>query len=274
MLPLEEEIFIVGAGAMAEAFVKGLTSRKAIPAKRIIVMNRSQTDRLENLCTSYGVQAGTLDQVADARLVVLAVKPNSVGEVLQTIAPHLHGQPVLSFAAGVSIDWMSHVIGGVSPVIRTMPNIPVAVLEGATAVSFGEGTSWTDKELVRYLLGQLGEVVEIPESLMNSATAFSGSGPGFVCYFLEAMEDAAVRLGFEPEIARELLLQTVVGTARTLREWDLSPHELRRRVTSPGGTTHAGVTVMDEARMRDIVDKALGAAADRSAEMGNAYRAP
>ncbi|QSO50384.1 pyrroline-5-carboxylate reductase [Alicyclobacillus curvatus] len=272
MLPLEEEIFVIGAGAMAEAFVKGLTSRKAIHAQRLMIVNRSRSDRIDNLCQTYGVQAATWEQVEGARLVVVAVKPANVGEVLEQIRPMLHGQPVLSFAAGVSIDWMSSVIQGASPVIRTMPNIPVAVLEGATAVSFGPGTSWTDKELVRYLLGQLGEVVEIPESLMNSATAFSGSGPGFVCYFLEAMEDAAVRLGFEPEIARELLLQTVVGTARTLREWGLSPHELRRRVTSPGGTTHAGVTVMEESHLRGIVDKALGAAADRSAEMGDSYK--
>lgn len=272
MLPPEEEIFVIGAGAMAEAFVKGLTSRKAIHAQRLMVVNRSQSDRLTNLCQSYGVQAASWEQVENARLVVVAVKPANVGEVLERIRPMLHGQPVLSFAAGVSIEWMSSVIGGASPVIRTMPNIPVAVLEGATAVSFGPGTSWTDKELVRYLLGQLGEVVEISESLMHSATAFSGSGPGFVCYFLEAMEDAAVRLGFEPETARELLLQTVVGTARTLREWGLSPHELRRRVTSPGGTTHAGVTVMEESHLRGIVDKALGAAADRSAEMGDSYK--
>lgn len=267
-------IFVVGAGSMAEAFIRGVTENKAVTGKQIQVVNRSRSERKQLLTDLYGIQAvAGYAGAAEAQLVVLAVKPADVQGALQQLAPHLRGQPVLSFAAGVTMAFMSHAIDHRSPVIRTMPNIPVAVLAGATAVAYSQEVSASDKELVRFLLEQVGKVMEIPESLMDAATAFSGSGPGFVCYFLEAMENAAVSLGFEPAMARELLLQTVIGTARTLGEWGLSPKELRERVTSPGGTTHAGVTVMQSENLGGVVQTALKAAKHRSEEMGQQYAA-
>ncbi len=256
---------------MAEAFVKGVTSREAWPGERLCMVNRGRAQRLDELQERYGIVPAQWSAAAEARLVVVAVKPFDMAQALTQLSPWLHGQPVLSFAAGVPLAWMREQIARKSPVIRTMPNIPVAVLAGAVALTFEEETSPADRELVTYLLGRLGEVVEVQENLMDAATAFSGSGPGFVSYFLEAMEEAAVDLGFTPEMARELLLQTVVGTALTLREWGISPQELRRRVSSPGGTTEAGVGVMKEGDLPGLVHRALQAAAARSTEMGRSY---
>jgi len=263
-------IFVVGAGSMAEAFVRGITERRAVAAERIQVVNRHRSDRKKLLTDLYGVQAVEgFSEAAGADLIVLAVKPGDVAGALRSLSPYLDGQPILSFAAGVTLSHLRVLVERKSPVIRTMPNIPVAVLAGATAVSFAEEVQPSDRDLVRFLLEQVGKVVEVPEPLMDAATAFSGSGPGFVCYFLEAMENAAVDLGFAPEMARELLLQTVIGTAKTLGEWGLSPRELRERVTSPGGTTHAGISMLQAGNLEGVVKQALRAAKDRSEEMGH-----
>lgn len=266
-------VFIVGAGAMAEAFIRGVTERKAVPPEQIYVTNRSGGQRLLELQRLYGVcPAQSLAQIAECDLVVVSVKPADMAAALAQIRPFLNGQLLLSFAAGVNRDWMREQVAGHAHVIRAMPNIPVAVLSGATAVTFGPEIDDAERRHVLYLLGELGVVVELPEDLMDVATAFSGSGPGFVSYFLEAMENAAVQLGFEPETARLLLLQTVVGTAHTLSEWRLSPAELRARVTSKGGTTHAGLTALQSGNLEGVVLQALRAATDRSAEMGHQYQ--
>jgi pyrroline-5-carboxylate reductase len=202
----------------------------------------------------------------------MSVKPADMAAVLQQLRPFLHGQVVVSFAAGLTRAWLHEQVEGRAHVIRTMPNIPVAVMSGVTAVTCGPDLDAQEREHVLFLLRQLGEVVELSEDMMDAVTAFSGSGPGFVCYVLEAMENAAVQLGFTPETARLLLLQTVVGTARTLDEWGLSPAELRKRVTSKGGTTHAGIQAMQDANLDGIIAQALRAAAQRSAEMGREYR--
>ncbi len=268
----EESLFIMGAGSMAEAFLRGVILKKAVSPDSIYVLNRSNQERLSRLANEYGIQvAKTAEPAKHAKVVILAVKPADAEVALQQISHCFHGQVLLSFAAGIPIDWLEAQTGHRAAVIRTMPNLPVAVQSGATAMACSASVRKDEAEYVRFLLSQVGIVVDLEESLMDAATAFSGSGPGLVSYFLEAMELAAVRLGFDALTARALLLQTVVGTARVLGEWGLSPEELRRRVTSPNGTTHAGVRVFEEHQMLDIVFKVLQAAARRSTEMGQAY---
>lgn len=258
---------------MAEALIRGITEERAVTPGHVRVINRSGGNRLEELRDMYGISpAGSMAEAADADLVVLSVKPTDMATALDQVRPYLHGQLLMSVAAGVPRAWMLEQVGGRAQVIRAMPNLPVAVLAGATAVTFGPDIADTERLHVLYLLEQLGEVVELPEEQMDAATAFSGSGPGFVCYFLEAMENAAVELGIPAEMARALLLQTVVGTAKTLEHWKLTPAELRRRVTSPGGTTHAGVAAMQTGDLNGVVAQAIRAAAQRSEEMGKQYR--
>ncbi|MCL6454308.1 MAG: pyrroline-5-carboxylate reductase [Alicyclobacillus sp.] len=271
---MAHSLFLLGAGSMAEAFIRGLVSREAVPASDILVMNRSNRDRLSQLQAEYGVRPGRPEDAAQARVVVLAAKPADAQAAITQVLPYLDGQVLLSFAAGVPIRWLEDATDGRAKVVRTMPNLPMAVLAGATAMSASPVVTADDLAYVRFLLEQTGIVVELEEHLMDAATAFSGSGPGFVSYFLEAMEDAAVRLGIDASTARKLLLQTVVGTARVLEEWGLSPHELRRRVTSPNGTTHAGMQVFTAHQLAATVDDALQAAARRATEMGQMYSEP
>jgi pyrroline-5-carboxylate reductase len=262
------EIFVIGAGSMAEAFIRGVTGTKTVSADQIRVINRSCQERLRHVQTTYGVRAAeSWQEVANARLVIVATKPVDVEAALHSAAPYLRGQPVLSFAAGVPLTRLHSYCQGRGVPIRTMPNIPVSVLAGMTTVTFSDEVSDADRQDILMLLRQLGDVVEIPESLMDAATALSGSGPGFLCYLLEAMEEAAVGMGFDRELARKLTLQTVIGTARTLDEWGLSPRELRRRVTSPGGTTFAGVEVLKTREVNRVLGDALQAAAERSRQV-------
>lgn len=261
-------IIVVGAGSMAEAFIRGVTKGGIVPPELIKVKNRSCRQHLERLVSTYGIEpADSYADAEDTTLVVLAVKPADVEEALMSTRSYLHGQLLISFAAGVSIAQLEEYVGHRALAVRTMPNLPVSVSAGTTAVSFSQGVSWEDRQVILRLLQQLGHAEEIPEDLMDAATAFSGSGPGFICYFLEAMEAAASSLGFSPEAARKMLLQTLVGTARTLEEWKLSPRELRQRVTSPGGTTFAGVQVLEAGDVGHTIGKAIVAAKARSAEM-------
>ncbi len=269
----QPSLFVLGAGAMAEAFIRGLVRRQAIESSQIRVKNRSRRDVLDQLQNEYGITpAESLAEVADAAVVVLAVKPADTVLALEQLRPYLNGQLLLSFAAGIPIALLDQASGGKAAVVRTMPNLPVAVESGVTAVAFHAKVSSHQRLLARFLLEQVGAVVEMDEAMMDATTAFSGSGPGFVCYFLEAMEEAAEQLGFDEATARALLLHTVAGTARVLLDWKLSPEVLRRRVTSVGGTTHAGVQVFEQSGLKQAVSEALSAAASRSAEMGRIYR--
>lgn len=269
---MQTELFILGAGSMAEAFLRGVIVRKALAPDSIVVMNRSNRDRALRLQAEYGVRiAESISEAAVANVIVIAVKPMDVEKAIEPLRAYWSGKILLSFAAGIPISWFAEKTEYQAKVVRAMPNLPVAVQHGVTAIARAQNVVDTDMAHIQFLLEQVGTVIEMDESFMDAATAFSGSGPGFVSYFLEAMEKAAVELGFDAQTARKLLLQTVVGTALTLQEWGLSPEELRHRVTSPNGTTHAGLCVFDDHELLATVKHALQAAANRSAEMGRAY---
>lgn len=272
MAYISESIFFLGAGAMAEALIRGFTDGKAIHPNRILVTNRNHPERLQSLAERYGVQPHpALSGIRDCRIVVLAAKPADCAAALAQALPHLDGQVLISLAAGVTLATLRQHTADRARVVRTMPNIPVAVGAGVIGVAFDERLSNEDKQLVMHLLTQTGDAVEIPESMMDALTAVSGSGPGFLSYLLEAMEQSAIDLGFNPPLARRLVLQTLLGTAKTLSEWGMGPGELRRRVTSPNGTTAAGLQQLEAAGVASGIGQALRAAAARSAEMAKAY---
>ncbi|QQE79362.1 pyrroline-5-carboxylate reductase [Alicyclobacillus sp. SO9] len=266
------EIFVIGAGSMSEAFIRGITKGGVVPPEQIRVLNKSRRDKLEQLTAGYGVrQATSFSDIQHADIVALAVKPADVSQALSSALPFLDGQLLISFAAGVGLAQLERDSEGKAAAIRTMPNLPVSVSAGTTAVAFSEDVGREERTVVLRLLEQLGDAVEMPEDMMDAVTALSGSGPGFLCYMLEAIEDAAVSVGFTPELARRMLLTTLTGTVRTLDEWELSPRELRLRVMSPGGTTAAGVDVLEKNQVRQSIGKAILAAAQRSEELGRTY---
>lgn len=260
-------IAILGAGAMGEALLAGLLSAGRVASD--VIVGEKRAARAAELADRYGVDVGSnLDAVRHAQVVVLVVKPNDVVRLVDEIAPELTTDHlVISVAAGITTATLEeHVPAGV-PVVRAMPNTPALVGEGMAAVSAGAAA--TDDHLATAvdLLGASGRVVTVPEYQQDAVTAVSGSGPAYVFYLAEAMIEAGVHAGLPRDVATELTVQTIYGAATLLRDGADSATELRERVTSPGGTTAAGLRVLDAAAVRAAVLAAVEAARDRSQEL-------
>lgn len=274
----ECNILLVGAGSIAKAMIRGLVTGRAVRTENIYVTNRSNRERLHALRDQYGVQAmeniwAAPEIIRSARLIVLAVKPHDLLAVAEELSPFLQdGAVVLSLAAGVSILDLEQRVGGHVAVVRAMPNTACAVLESATAVCYGAACTAASQELARQVLLQLGDVVEVEEAEMDAVTGVSGSGPAYFYYLVEALQLAAEAQGLSTDVARRLLLQTLFGASKMMQETGLSACELRRQVTSPNGTTMAGVRVLEEAGFTQVVQQVVAAAAKRSREMGREQR--
>jgi pyrroline-5-carboxylate reductase len=267
---LFQSIALVGGGAMAEAIVRGLLSRQAIGPRDIIASDPNE-HRRSLFEDQYGTRTTSDNAFAacDAGLVVLAVKPQQIGDAIQSLRGSIHdGQIVLSIAAGVPLR---RVIDGIphDRVVRVMPNAPAQVGAAMSVWTSTEAVSSDERESVRHVLRALGREMYVPdETYLDMATAINGSGPGFVFLFIEALIDAAVHIGMARPIAEELVLQTVLGSAQMARETGQHPAQLRNRVTSAGGTTAAGLFALEDGRFRTVVDRAVTAAFQRSRELG------
>jgi pyrroline-5-carboxylate reductase len=264
------KVGFVGAGNMAEALVGGMRAA-GWPGDRIAVTNRSNHARLASLAAQYGVLAfPEKRQLCDhAEVLVLAVKPKDVAEAVSQLQPHVRPHHrVFSVVAGLTLARLEEAFPGL-PVVRAMPNTPSAVREGVTAYALGRHASDRDAELARVLFGSVGAVVEVPEERIDLVTGLSGSGPAYVFFLVESLIEAGVRAGLAPEVARDLVVQTVFGAARMLRETGEDPAELRRRVTSPGGTTMAGVGALEEHGVRGALVEAVRRATLRARELAS-----
>ncbi|MDR7395196.1 MAG: pyrroline-5-carboxylate reductase [Armatimonadota bacterium] len=260
----------VGAGNMAEALISGMRAA-GWPAERIWVTNRSNRARLDWLRARYGVQT-TQEKEAlcgASQVLVLAVKPKDVPEATSQLKPLVRpGHRLLSVVAGLTLSSLERAFPG-TPVVRAMPNTPSAVREGVTAYALGRWAGQEDARLAQELFGSVGAVVEVPEERIDLVTGLSGSGPAYVFFLVESLIEAGVRSGLPPEVARDLVVQTVFGAARMLRETGEDPAELRRRVTSPGGTTMAGVGALEEHGVRGAFLEAVQRAARRARELAS-----
>jgi pyrroline-5-carboxylate reductase len=272
-IPDDAKIAIIGAGVMGETFIGGLM-RSGTPAGQIVICEQDST-RAVAMRDRFGVSAMPLaDAASTADVVLISVKPPDARAVLQVVGPLLRpGSLLISIVAGVSIQTMeSHVADGVS-CIRAMPNTPAVIGEGMTVISVGAATSAQAVGVARRLLSVIGQVAQVEEHLQDAVTAISGSGPAYVFAFMEALEAAGIELGLDPDLARALVLQTVAGAAQLARVSDAEPAELRRRVTSPGGTTQAALRVLIGENsaggdLADLLEHATRAARDRSIELG------
>ena len=210
--------------------------------------------------------------VAGADVVLLGVKPYAVLDLAREVAPALdQATVVVSVAAGVALDALQNALPDGQPVVRCMPNTPSSVGRGALSVTPGEHTSAEQLARVREVLSTVGTVVEVPEHLIRAVTGVSGSGPAYVFYLAEAMQQAGERLGLDPETARVLAKETVSGAGELLRPDDADPAALRRAVTSPGGTTEQAITTFDEKGLREIVAAGAEASAAKGDEMEKEY---
>lgn len=261
---------LIGGGFMGEALVSALLREGVAQAGELTVGDIAQARR-EHLASRYGVtvSADNAEAIRDAELVVLAVKPQEFSAVARDLQGRLDGaQTVLTIMAGVPI---ARVAGELehNAVVRAMPNTAAFVGQAMSVWTAGEAVSEQGREAAGRVLGALGRQVQVSdEKYLDMATAVSGSGPGFVFLFLEAFIDAAVHIGLRRELAEELAVQTLLGSAVLARELGKHPAELRNMVTSPGGTTAAGLQVLEEAGLRGAVIDAVEAAYERAKELG------
>ncbi|HET7370918.1 MAG TPA: pyrroline-5-carboxylate reductase [Gammaproteobacteria bacterium] len=263
-------ITYIGGGNMATALIGGLIA-SGFPPKHIRVGD-PDADRCELLKRDYGIEAETNNARAidGADVVVFAVKPQMLPGVAAASATAIAAaQPlVMSVAAGVTIEALAGWVGNEMPIVRAMPNTPALVGCGAAGLYANPAVTMEQRETAAAIMGAAGEALWIEdESLMDVVTAVSGSGPAYFFLIIELMEQAGAELGLEPADARRLVVQTALGAATMAKSSDVDAAELRRRVTSPGGTTAAALAVLEEGGIGELIARALTAARDRGREL-------
>jgi pyrroline-5-carboxylate reductase len=264
----ERTVAFLGGGKMGEALISGLIRSGARSADELMVTCRRE-DRARELAGKYGLTAtlSNSDAVSWAETVVITVKPQDVEALLAQLGGVGPDQLVITFAAGVRTSFVErHLPVGV-PVVRVMSNVPVMVDEAMSVVSPGAHADDKHLSVAEELLGYVGRVLRLPESQLDAVTATSGSGPAYFFLLAEAMIEACILLGLSRDVATELIIQTMLGSAKMLRDTGKHPVELREMVTSPGGTTIAAIRHLEEAGVRAAFLNAIDAARHRSAEL-------
>jgi pyrroline-5-carboxylate reductase len=266
---MKPSVAIVGVGSMGEVFVSGLL-RAGWEAGDLTLCVR-RPERAKELDERLGVSA-SLDAataISDAEVVVVAVKPRDVPELLASLGDRVGSkQVVVSVAAGIPIATYEAALGEV-PVIRAMPNTPAAVDEAITAYCAGSFVDSTAMEKAERVLSAVGQIIRLGEQHLDAVTAVSGTGPAYAFLLAEALTEAALREGLPHHAAEQLVAQTMRGSGILMRDADSSPAALRAQVTSPGGTTAAAMHVLDGGGFRSLVEDAVRAAAARSRELGS-----
>jgi pyrroline-5-carboxylate reductase len=263
------KVAFLGGGKMGEALVSGLIRSGARQPGELMVTCRRE-ERAHELAERHGVAAGTSnpDAVAWADTLVLMVKPQDMDALIGQIAEHVAAsQLVITFAAGIRTTFIESRLRQPAPVVRVMSNVPVLVDEAMSVVSAGSRAGDEHLAVAEELLGAVGRVIRLPESQQDAVTATSGSGPAYFFLLAEAMIEACILLGLSRDVASDLIIQTMLGSAKMLRDTGKHPVELREMVTSPGGTTIAAIRHLEQAGVRAAFLNAIDAARHRSAEL-------
>jgi pyrroline-5-carboxylate reductase len=268
------KIAFIGGGNMAAALIGGLIKRGTAPADVYAIdINdeaRARTAKQFGIATGAAVD-GTL---ADYDAIVLAVKPQVLRSVAESLAPHLAKQTVISIAAGIRASDLSRWLNGYTQIVRTMPNTPALIGMGVTGLAALPGVNEASKTLASQVLGAVGETVWFDdEAMLDAVTGISGSGPAYVFYFIEAMQEAARQLGMDENQGRALAVATFTGAAQLAAQSGEPASVLRERVTSKGGTTAAALASFDAQGVKDAIVRGALAAAARAKEMGDEFGA-
>jgi pyrroline-5-carboxylate reductase len=260
-------IAFIGAGNMAEALIRGLLDSRTVAPSQIVAADVSE-ERLMFFERKFDIRVtGNNAQAAGvADVVILAVKPQQVSAALTTFRPK-PAALIISIAAGISTGRIEKEIGGKAHVIRVMPNTPALIGAGAAALCRGLHATDSDLQTAETILGAVGITVRTDERFLDAITALSGSGPAYVFRVTEAMIEAGITAGLDPAVARKLAIQTMYGAAKLMHDSGEEPAELRRKVTSPGGTTEAALKVMNDRQLAEMFVEAIAAAAQRSREL-------
>lgn len=271
----KKTIGFLGAGNLAEALIKGLLASKSVGANQLIASDRVSS-RLVHLAETYEIKVYNKNHevIRNADIIFLTVKPQDAKDALTEIAPELSGPKLLiSAAAGLTTTAILEILkhGGVKafiPVVRAMPNTPAIVREGMTGLVAGMGAGKNDLKLAKAVFESVGKVVVVDdERLLDAVTGLSGSGPAYVFYFMEALVEAGRELGLTEADSRLLAMQTTLGAALLAIESNKDLSELRKMVTSPGGTTMQGIAKLEDAGFKDAIIKAVKAATKRAKEL-------
>lgn len=262
-------IGFIGAGKMASALIGGVLKAQLYSPGEIFVSD-ADAGTLRSLCDRTGVQpcANNAEVAAAADTLVLCVKPGDVAEALQSAGGDLREKLVISIAAGVTLESLARCAGEGMRLVRVMPNMAALVHKGAAAYALGPTATEADGAVTEKLLGAVGRVGRVKEELLDAVTGLSGSGPAFIFVVIEALADAGVRVGLPRALALELAAQTVAGAAETVLQTGEHPAELKDAVTSPGGTTIAGIEALEAGGLRAALIAAVRAATERSRELG------
>jgi len=259
----------VGAGKMATALAHGFVAAGLTDASRITTYDpvRGAADAFARACGGR-VADSNADVAAVADVIVLAVKPQQIKGVCEELAGKVDGKLVVSIAAGVTLSTLAQSLDRGARLVRVMPNTPCLVGHGASAFALGAGATDDDGALVERLLGAVGRAYRLDEKLLDAVTGLSGSGPAFVYVMIEALSDGGVRMGLPRDVALGLAAQTVLGSAAMVLETGEHPGRLKDQVTSPGGTTIAGLQALEAGAVRGDLIAAVEAATRRAVELG------
>jgi pyrroline-5-carboxylate reductase len=264
---MADRIAVLGTGKMGEALLSGMLRAGRSPADLLFTVRRS--DRAELLRDRYGVEAVSNAEAAkSADTLLLSVKPQDMGALLEELAPHVpQDRLVVSVAAGKTTAFIERRLTEGTPVVRVMSNTPVLVDEAMSAISAGSHASEEHLRRTEAVFAPVGRTIRVPESQQDAVTALSGSGPAYFFYLVEAMTDAGILLGLPRHVAHDLIVQTAIGAAVMLRDSGEHPVTLRENVTSPAGTTSSAIRELENYRVRAAFLSALEAARDRGREL-------
>ncbi len=266
------KIGFIGGGNMATSLIGGLIADGTTPSQ--IRVSDHHPDRPQALEKQFGIQTASTNValVEESDVVVLAVKPQGLREVCEEIADSVQAKRplILSVAAGIRIGDIDRWLGDGNAIVRTMPNTPALVQSGATGLYANQCVNESQREIAERIMRAVGLTQWLEnEPMMDAVTALSGSGPAYFFLVIEALEEAGCKLGLSEEASRMLALQTAFGAAKMALESSESAAELRRRVTSPGGTTERAISILEEGELRQLFEKALSGARDRAQELAD-----
>lgn len=264
------KISFVGGGAMGEAMLAAVLNNK-LSTPRDMCVSDIKPERRQHLAKKYSVSAteSNKEAVGKGDLIVLAIKPQNLAEIMADVKGHFEpGQLVISIIAGARIDTLRQGLDH-KAVVRVMPNTPAQIGEGMSVWTATPEVTRAQKKLAGAILASMGQEIYVDdEKYLDMVTAISGSGPAYFFYFVEALVEAAVQIGLPRDVAEQLALQTFVGSAQLLKKSGKSPADLRKQVTSPGGTTAAAITRFEKGAFRNLVLQAVVAAYNRARELG------
>ena len=263
----------IGAGNMAGALIKGLLTSGVYGKESLIVFDRNEAV-LKERAGAHAIRAGGSNRevVRESPVVVLSVKPQNMQEVLEEIRPDVRDDHLLiSIAAGIPLRVIRNILGRDIPMVRVMPNTPALVLQGMSALAPNEVAGPDHVAVASRIFDAVGQTVVVAESMMDAVTALSGSGPGYLFKMMECLVEAGVGVGLDREISKRLVVQTFAGAARLAQESKEPLSRLRAMVTSPGGTTEAGLATLDGRGLEETICRAIRAAYERSLELGRRF---